>query len=715
MNFRSLRHFGAAALLSLLGACSTPAQQAADLARQGRFEEALQLLDKTPDASVTANRALRSRLQLGAVQQRLTQAERLRAAGKGVEARAQLDQLLQLDPAQPRALALQAEWRRDEALEAQLNEARRLQQAGQPEAARTLLESLLREAPQHVAARGLLAKLRPPGAQAALATAPAMAPAFARPVTLEFRDAPLRSVFEALTRSHGLNAVFDKDVRADTKVTLFLRDVPLEEALRMLLRTQQLDHKLLNANTVLVYPATSAKQKEHQDLVARTLYLTHADVKSVLPLLKTIAKVQEIHADERLNALVLRESPEVVRLVEDLVAGIDLPDAEVMIDVEVLEVSSARLDELGLKWPEKINLGVFDANGVAAASVPLNSDLRLSARIVNPAIVASLRGSQDSGNTLANPTIRARNREKAQVHVGEKLPVFTTTSVPNAGVAAAVSYLDVGIKLDVEPTVQLDDEVQIRVALEVSNVLRQVSGPAGSIGYQVGTRRTSTTLRLRDGETQVLAGLVRDEDLRNMAGLPGLSALPLIGRLFGVQSDTRNKTEIVLLMTPRVLRNLPVPELAQQLRPAGTSLNPGAAPLRLEARARAAVAPGRGTAGPVAAPVAAPVSAAPAEEALELATSGKVAVGATVSVTLHNRGSERVAGELLFDVALLASAAAKSDNGRLPFELGAGEQRAFVLRALPAGSGRSTEVSVSLSEGRAQLSGSGQIEIGHAP
>jgi general secretion pathway protein D len=532
--------------------------------------------------------------------------------------------------------------------------------------------------------------------------------ALQKPVTLEFREAPLRSVFEALARSHGVNAVFDKDVRADTRVTLFLRDVALDEALRMLLRTQQLDAKVLNANTLLVYPATAAKQREHQDLVARTIYLTHADVKNTVTLLRNIAKVQEIHADERLNAIVLRESPEVVRLVEDLVAAIDLPDAEVMIDVEVLEVSSARLDELGLKWPERINFGVFDSDGRGDGTVALNRDLRLSARIVNPAVVATLRGSKDNGNTLANPSIRARNREKAQVHVGEKLPVFTTTSVPNAGVAAAVSYLDVGIKLDVEPSVQLDDEVQIKVGLEVSNVLRQVSGPAGSIGYQVGTRRTSTTLRLRDGETQVLAGLLRDEDLRNMSGLPGLSSLPLLGRLFGVQADTRNKTEIVLLMTPRVLRNLPVPDASQLQVAAGTALNPGAQPLRLGERARAALAPGRGGPAPAATQAAAP----PPPAGLELASSGKVAVGGTVAVTLHNRGLERVAGELVFDPSLLRNAAGSEDNGRLGFELQPGEQRAFVLRAQPGSAGRSSEVSVSLREGLGvPVMGSAPIEI----
>jgi general secretion pathway protein D len=566
-------------------------------------------------------------------------------------------------------------------------------------------------------------------AAAPQAVPPALAEALKRPVTLEFRDAPLRSVFEALSRTHGLNFVFDREVRADNRVSLALRDIALDEALRVILVTQQLDRKLLNANTMLVYPATVAKQREHAELITRTLYLTNADAKTVAALVRTIGKTQDVHIDERLNALVVRDAPAVVRLVEDLVAGLDLPEAEVMIDVEVLEVSSARLDALGLQWPGEVSIGQFDAAGLALDSLRLfrGVEQTLQARAANPLLLATLRSSDADTQTLARPTIRARSREKAQVHVGEKLPVFTTTSTANVGVSASVTYLDVGIKLDVEPTVQLDNDVTIKVTLEVSNLLRQVSGPAGSVGYQLGTRRTSTTLRLQDGQTQILAGLTKDDDFKNIDGIPGLARVPWVGRLFGTTSDQRSKTEVVLLMTPRIVRSLPLPDAALSQRAGGTALNPGAEPLRLSERASAGVRLAAGGAAAGAAPATGAAAAeAVAPPVLEIATSGRATAGETVSVTLRNTGEYTLSGELPFDPTLLRNAAsgAPPEQRVMPFELAPGASVALVLRVLPAAAGQTLELVPTVAAATArngqpvaqatQVSGSGRIEVAHA-
>jgi general secretion pathway protein D len=148
-----------------------------------------------------------------------------------------------------------------------------------------------------------------------------------------------------------------------------------------------------------------------------------------------------------------------------------------------------------------------------------------------------------------------KNREKAKIHIGDKVPVITTTSTANVGITESVSYLDVGLKLDVEPAVQMRDDVQIKVALEVSNIVKEIRSTSGTLTYQIGTRNASTTLRLRDGETQVLAGLISDEDRSSASGIPGLASLPLLGRLFSTQRDERIKTEIVLLITPHILRS----------------------------------------------------------------------------------------------------------------------------------------------------------------
>lgn len=268
--------------------------------------------------------------------------------------------------------------------------------------------------------------------------------------------------------------------------------------------------------------------------------------------------------------------------------------------------------------------------------------------------------------------------------------MFTTTSTANVGVSASVTYLDVGRKLDVEPTVQLDNQVVMKVGLEVSNLVGRVEGPQGSVAYQIGTRVASTSLRLRDGETQVLAGLINDEDRRSVNGIPGLAELPVVGRLFGLHSDTRNKSEVVLLITPHIVRNVPVPDLSVTSVRAGVDANPGALGVQLRSTAQMALPAGAGRAGGPAPRSPAERTAAARAEAqagiatLFISTSGEVKPGETVAVTLQNRSPVVLRGELGYDTALLQSAqGGAGDAGRLPFDLSPRGEQVFLLRALP--------------------------------
>jgi general secretion pathway protein D len=656
-------------LALLCTACASPVIEDAErLSRAGHYEEALLELDQAlrahPEDSVL--RTAHSRQRERVLVQALAQADLALASGRHEEAERLLERARRLDARQPRL----------DGLEAQLARSRQ-------ESRRAALPT-------------------PPAASAP--PVPTLGPAFLKPVSLEFRDAPLRDVFEALARSSQVNFVFDKDVRADSRIAVFLRAVTLDEAMRVILSTQQLDRKLLNDNTVLVYPNTPAKQREHQDLVTRTLFLTNADAKQVQTMVRTMAKTRDLHVDERLNALVVRDTPEVVRMVEQLLATIDLPEPEVMLAVEVMEIATDRLEELGIGWPSSIGFGVPGSQ----TSVPLTTP-GFRGLVVNPALAASLNANDGSTNLLANPTIRARNHEKAKVQIGEKLPVFTTTAAVNVGISSSVSYLDVGLKLDVEPSVQLDGEVIIKVALEVTNLLREVSGPQGSLAYQVGTRLTTTSLRLRDGQTQVLAGLISDEDRRRAIGLPGLTQLPLVGRLFGVHSDTRSKSEIVMLITPHIVHNLVPPDAQAATFASGTDSLPGATPLRLQGAASAALRSGAG--GGTARPAAA---AADAPQALPLAgllvaASGEARVGDTVAVTLANRTAQAAAGELSYDAAQLEPASAPSSTaaaGHWPFRLDAQAEVAVIFRVLPAAAGQVVGVQASADvavDGQAQI------------
>jgi general secretion pathway protein D len=224
--------------------------------------------------------------------------------------------------------------------------------------------------------------------------------------------------------------------------------------------------------------------------------------------------------------------------------------------------------------------------------------------VPDPLIQFNAKQQHGRTNVLANPRIRVKSKEKAKIHIGDRVPVITTTAGATGFVSESVNYLDVGLKLEVEPQVYLDDEVGIKIGLEVSNIAGQTKTASGTTAYQVGTRNTTTTLRLKDGETQVLAGLINDEDRRSANRVPGLADLAGLGRLFSNNDDTVNKTEVVLLITPRVVRNIERPGLKLEEFNSGTESEVGGAPLQLPASGPAA--------GLAPSPSPAPVPAAPA-------------------------------------------------------------------------------------------------------
>ena len=677
----------------------------------------------------TSLRSAELRQREWTVSQLAVQAELARSSGQLATAQALLVRAQAVDALHPRVQALAEQLARVQRADQLLQRARQAESAQRLDEAAALAQRALSEGAPAAEAGALLARVHQ--ALAGAHEAPVLGAAFRKPLNVEFRDAPLRSIFEGLSRTHGINFVFDREVRADARLSITLRDVTLAEALRILLTTQQLASKVLGESTLLIYANTPAKQREHQDLVTRSFFLVNAEAKQVQTLIRTMAKTRDLYVDERLNQVMVRDTPEVVALVARLVAAVDLPEPEVVLEVEVLEIATTQLDSAGIQWPEELQFGLPGAGGL----VELGTNRSFRASIANPALVATLRGSNGRVNTLANPRLRARNREKAKVLVGEKLPVFTTTSTANVGVSASVSYLDVGLKLEVEPSVQLDNDVVMKVSLEVSTLIGRVAGPQGSVGYQVGTRQASTSLRLRDGETQILAGLIRDEDSKSVSGIPGAAEMPVLGRLFGVHTDQRNKTEIVLLITPRVVRNVQPPPAATANAPAGVDASPGAPALRLAGRGSVAVPLGLpGRTGPAGGARAAAAAAAaveppadapgsPAQErdvALHLATSGTADVGGTAMVTLHNRSDATVTGELVFETTALQSAQTSDPrDARVSFSLQPGAERAFPFRVLAAAAGQSLNVQVggvqavdaSGVERPVQVHGSGTITV----
>lgn len=405
---------------------------------------------------------------------------------------------------------------------------------------------------------------------------------FAKPISLEFREATLKSVFDFVSKLSGLNVFFDKEVKTDQKVSVLAKNTSVEDAVRLLLVTNQLEKRVLNDNSILVFANTAQKLKEYQALSVRAFYLTNADVKAVSNTIKTIVKTKDMVIDERLGIIIIKDTPEAIRMAEKIVALQDLGDPEVVLEVEVLEIKRSRLLELGVQWPSQLSLTPIALGGGTVLTL---ADLRhLNSSSVQATVGAlniNARKQDDDANILANPRIRVRNKEKAKVLIGDRVPVITTTSTSTGFVSESVNYVDVGLKLEVEPTIYLDEEVAIKINLEVSSLVSQVVSKGGTLAYQIGTRGANTTLRLKDGETQILAGLISDEEHVTASKVPGVGELPVVGRLFGSQNDNAQRGEILLSITPRVVRSLRRAALAEAEFDAGTEISIGADSLRL--------------------------------------------------------------------------------------------------------------------------------------
>ena len=419
-------------LVVLLGGCSHPAyRDGLDYMAAGKKEEGVASLEKAArdrprDAEI---KAAMIRHKGESVDAYLDDADRQRTAGNLDASEAAYRRALGIDGRNTRAAQGLEQLAVDRKNAANLAQAEQLLKKGDLLGAERVVRTVRAQDPLNSLARSLQQKIDVLREKEMNPSAnPAVKAALAKPVVLEFRDATLKSVFEVLSRSSGLNFVFDKDVKGDTKVTFFVRNSPLEDILNLILTTNQLSKRQLNDNSFLIYPNTPAKAKDYQELVVRSFYLANADVKQAQNLVKTVAKSKDVFADEKLNLLIVKDTPDAMRLVERLIESLDLAEPEVMLEVEVLEVTRSRLHEIGVDWPDSISygqlqsqlttttLGTVGAQSVttpggalAAGFVDLRKTSGLTSFVANPAITLNLKGQIGDTNVLANPRIRVKN------------------------------------------------------------------------------------------------------------------------------------------------------------------------------------------------------------------------------------------------------------------------------------------------------------------
>jgi len=562
------------ALVVMLAGCAGEAlhKEGVNLLAQGRIEEGLQKLKAASDAD-PGNYDLRASLinnRDSIVSSLLGSANSERSNDRLDAARQIYERLLAIDPGNVRATEGLESLLMDKRHDAAIARAAPLVKKGDYDGARAILKPVLIENPRNGQALLLQRQIDEQVVREQL-DAPVLQGRFKKPVTLQFRDANLKMVFEALSRTSGINILLDKDVKADLKTSIFVKDVSVEDTIGLILLQSQLEKKVIGENTIFVYPNTPAKLKDYQDLKIRSFHLVSADPKQMQTMLKTLLKTKDIFIHEKTNSIVIRDTPEAIRIAEKMIADQDFEEPEVMLEVEILEVAHERLSNLGIQFPDQLTLTQSGGTGPSGALTWNDLGHITGDKILtSPALALSLnlKLQDNDTNLLASPRIRAKNHEKAKIMIGDRVPIITNAITPvSTGtpvVTGNVQYLDVGLKLEVEPDIHPDNEVVIKINMDVSSIIKEVpNAQSGTLAYQIGTRNASTMLRLKDGETQILAGLINNEEQMNASKIPLLGQLPVAGRLFSNHSGNGKKTEIVLSITPRIVGTPHVPSASE--------------------------------------------------------------------------------------------------------------------------------------------------------
>jgi len=401
-----------------------------------------------------------------------------------------------------------------------------------------------------------------------------------KPITLNFKNTNIKDVFDFLSKLSGINIMFDEEVKAQP-VTVFVKDVSFQYALNLLLSTNKLFMKKVSADTIIIIPKSKGKIDQYQDLMVKTFYINNAKSKEIVNLVRSMLDVKKIYVNEIVNSVTVRDTPEKIKLVEKIIAANDLKEAEVILDVEILEISRTNTLKYGWNFtPSGISIGgsvqsianPSNTNGIALSE--LNNLSGSNIFLTLPGIVLNLIKQDSDAQTLANPRVRVLNNKQAKFHIGDKIPIQTATITATAAAAGTVTstfeYKDVGIKLTIEPTVHLNNTVTLKMAMEISTLGSALDFGNGQKQYTFGTRNTETLINLRDGETVIIGGLIKDEERKNKIKVPILGDIPVVGNLFSSTDNETIKTDILMSITPNIVRAMELPDKDTQAFWSGT-------------------------------------------------------------------------------------------------------------------------------------------------
>jgi general secretion pathway protein D len=392
------------------------------------------------------------------------------------------------------------------------------------------------------------------------------------PDTLVFRDASSRDIFTAIAKFADLSVTFDPTFR-DQPISVDLRGATLPDALNAVALTTRNFWRVTGQRTVAIVPDTPAKRREYEEEVVRTFYLSNADLKETIDVLRIVVDARRIAPMTATNAITVKDTPDRIAAATKIINALDKARPEVVIDVELLEVDRTRLKEYGLQIASPGSPGIdgqVDVNRTGMTLEALQNLTQSDVFLANlPGLYYRLLKTDTATRVLANPQLRTSEGIAAQARFGERVPVPVTTFAPIAagGVQTqpitSFNYENIGVNIDITPRTHHDDDVSLAIRVEVSSI----SGTGFQDLPTFGSRLINTVIRLKDGETNMLAGLIRDDERNTLNGIPGLSDIPLVGKLFAHNRKETQETDIILTLTPRIVRVLDLrPEDLQPFR-----------------------------------------------------------------------------------------------------------------------------------------------------
>jgi len=391
---------------------------------------------------------------------------------------------------------------------------------------------------------------------------------------LNLRSSPITKIFKVVGKSYGINFIFDKDFR-DFVYSIEIDKIGFYEILNQLCMVGNAKYRILDSSSILIYPNTTFKKRTFSLRGVKVYYLSNVKAEDAKKLLMTVFRDQQIQVqeDKTLNSLIIKGTYNTLREIEKFLASIDKGKSEVVIDIEILEVTKNYINAIGLNYGDTSSPvstitaavvdRVVDQDGNVTETIKENpkfSDLKNTTFFLTlPSAALNFLESDDKNKIIARPNLRGIDGEEIKFMVGDSVPIPQTSFASSAGggfnniPVTSYQYRDVGVQVKITPHIHRNNEVTLDVKLTINSIT----------GYQenfpiFGKREVESVIRLKEGETNIIGGFIKDEVRRGLSGIPWLSRIPILGKLFGASGKSIQQTDLIFSITPRVIRRVDI-------------------------------------------------------------------------------------------------------------------------------------------------------------